>query len=96
MGQRRPRFRAAACRGQPHGLKGAAILAEARVVAVANAFVALASPRAYRAGMPLDEAIDKIRAQAGTVFDRRAVTALENSLENRGGRDAWADFGKPA
>ena len=82
--------------GQPHGLKGAAILAEARVVAVANAFVALASPRAYRAGMPLDEAIDKIRAQAGTVFDRRAVTALENSLENRGGRDAWADFGKPA
>lgn len=82
--------------GQPLGLKGTAILAEARVVAVANAFVALASPRAYRAGMPLDEAIDKIRAQAGTVFDRRAVTALENSLENRGGRDAWADFGKPA
>lgn len=82
--------------GQPHGLKGTAILAEARVVAVANAFVTLASPRAYRAGMPLDEAIEKIRAQAGTVFDRRAVTALENSLENRGGRDAWADFGKPA
>ncbi len=46
--------------------------------------------------MPLEEAIAKIRDQAGTVFDRRAVTALENSLENRGGRDAWADFGKPA
>lgn len=82
--------------GQPRGLKGDAILAEARVVAVANAFVALASPRAYRAGMPLEEAITKIRDQASTVFDRRAVTALENSLENRGGRDAWADFGKPA
>lgn len=80
--------------GQPLGLKGEAILAEARIVAVANAFVALASPRTYRAGVPLDEAIDKIRAQAGKVFDRRAVTALENSLENRGGRDAWADFGK--
>ncbi len=82
--------------GQPLGLKGEAILAEARVVAVANAFVALASPRAYRAGIKLDDAVAKLREQAGTAFDRRAVTALENSLENRGGRDAWADFGKPA
>lgn len=80
--------------GQPRGLKGEAILPEARVVAVANAFVALASPRAYRAGIGLDAAIDKLREQAGTVFDRRAVAALENSLENRGGRQAWADFGK--
>ncbi|MFN4281278.1 MAG: HD-GYP domain-containing protein [Alphaproteobacteria bacterium] len=82
--------------GQPRGLKGEEILAEARVVAVANAFVALASPRAYRAGIELDDAVAKLREQAGTVFDRRAVAALENSLENRGGRDAWADFGKQA
>jgi len=82
--------------GQPRGLKGDAILIEARVVAVANAFVALASPRAYRAGIKLDDAIAKLREQAGTVFDRRAVAGLENSLENRGGRDAWADFGKTA
>jgi HD-GYP domain-containing protein (c-di-GMP phosphodiesterase class II) len=82
--------------GQPHGLKGEDILVEVRIVAVANAFVALASPRAYRAGIDLDAAIAKLREQAGTVFDRRAVAALENSLENRGGRDAWADFGKTA
>ncbi|HEY4133594.1 MAG TPA: HD domain-containing phosphohydrolase [Alphaproteobacteria bacterium] len=82
--------------GKPNGLAGEAILPEARAVAVANAFVALASPRAYRAGVPLDAAIDKIRQQAGSIFDRRAVTALENSLENRGGREAWADFGKQA
>jgi HD-GYP domain-containing protein (c-di-GMP phosphodiesterase class II) len=80
--------------GKPRGLKGEAILVEARVVAVANAFVALASPRAYRAGIGLDAAVDKLREQAGAVFDRRAVTALENSLENRGGRVAWADFGR--
>lgn len=82
--------------GKPRGLSGDAILAEARIVAVANAFVAMASPRAYRAGIGVDRAMANLREQAGQAFDRRAVTALENVLENRGGREAWAVFGQAA
>lgn len=81
--------------GQPCGLAGDAILPEARVVAVANAFVAMVSARAYRAGIGIDQALDDLRAQAGLVFDRRAVAALENAVENRGGRTSWAVFVEP-
>lgn len=75
--------------GAPDGLKGEAILMPARVVAVANAFVALASPRAHRAGLDLDGAAAAVLARAGSQFDRRPIAALINILDNRGGRDRW-------
>ena len=82
--------------GAPQGLAGEAILIPARVVAVANAFVAMASPRAYREGIGLDQAIENygkaaienLREGEETLFDRRAVAALINHLENHGGRAA--------
>ncbi len=79
----------------PQKLKGVEILVTARVVAVANAFVALASARAHRPGLDLDKAAETILAQAGTSYDRRVVAALLNDLENRGGRARWADFSAP-
>jgi len=39
--------------GYPQGLSGEAILLTARILAVANAFVALVSPRAYRDEVPI-------------------------------------------
>ncbi len=81
--------------GGPKGLKGEEILLTARIVTVANAFVALVSARAYRPGMAFDEAIDILLAESGTKLDRRAVTALINYLENRGGRTEWKSFGDP-
>ncbi len=82
--------------GMPGGLEGEEILLTARVVSVANAFVAMVSARAYRPGMAFDRAIDILLEEAGKAFDRRAVSALVNFLENRGGRDAWKSFGAPA
>lgn len=80
--------------GQPRGLKGDAILAGARILAVANAFVAMASPRAYRRnGLSLDAASDALTAEAGKAFDRKAVFALMNCLENRDGAQRWRHFG---
>jgi len=75
--------------GGPRGLVGEAILLPARIVAVANTFVALASPRAHRAGLDLDAAARELGARAGSQFDRRPVTALVNLLDNRGARQRW-------
>jgi PAS domain S-box-containing protein len=78
--------------GGPAGLAGDQILPTAQVVAVANAFVALASPRAWRAGLPVDEAAARLAGEAGAAFDRRPLTALQNLIENRGARQEWGDF----
>jgi len=79
--------------GEPKGLCGEAILPSARIVAVANAFVAMVSPRAYRRGMDFDRAIAVLLAESGRAFDRRVVSALVNYVENRGGREQWKRFG---
>jgi HD-GYP domain-containing protein (c-di-GMP phosphodiesterase class II) len=76
----------------PRGVKGVEILVTARIIAVANAFVALASERAHRPGVELDQAVETIMREAGTLYDRRVVAALLNDLENRGGKRRWADF----
>ncbi len=43
--------------GYPYGLKGEQIPFEARVISVADAFDAMTSERAYRRGMPVDDAL---------------------------------------
>jgi PAS domain S-box-containing protein len=75
--------------GGPCGLKGDDILLPARVVAVANAYVAMISPRAWRPAMTVDEAIERLMAEIGGSFDRRVVAALVNRLDNRVGPDVW-------
>ena len=74
----------------PKGLAGEAILMSARIIAVANTFVAITSPRAHRPGAPIDEAMGQIQAGAGKSVDRRVVAALVNLVENRGGRTRFA------
>lgn len=70
-------------------LKDDNILITARIVALANAFVSLRSPRAYRLMKSLDEAMELINADAGKNFDRKVIAALFNYIENRGGRKEW-------
>ena len=55
----------------------------------------MVSARAYRKGMDFDRAIDILQNESGQSFDRRAVTALINHIENRGGRAEWVSFGDP-
>jgi PAS domain S-box-containing protein len=80
--------------GVPRGLAGEEILLTARIVSVANSFVAMISPRAWRAGASFDEAIENLMAGMGRIYDRRTVTALVNQLDNRGARNEWNDFGR--
>lgn len=78
--------------GGPRGLSGDDILVTARIVAVANAFVAILNPRAWRPGVDFDQAVDAMLAAAGDDFDRAVVAALINRLENHGGRSDWAQL----
>jgi len=78
--------------GGPLGLKGEEILITARVLAVANAFVGMVSPRAYRGGMAFKRTADILIGDSDKKLDRRAVTALVNFLENRGGMRRWAHY----
>ena len=78
--------------GQPNGLKGTEITEAARIIAVANAFVGMVSPRAYRSALGFSAAVKNLLEDADIRYDRRMVSALINYLENRGGREAWKYF----
>ena len=78
--------------GRPNGLKEREIIPTARVLAVANAFVGLRSPRAYRAKMSMDDAMRILIGEIGTKFDSAVVAALVSHVENKGGRATWADL----
>jgi response regulator RpfG family c-di-GMP phosphodiesterase len=62
--------------GYPDGLKGAHLPLLARIIAIADSFDALTSNRAYRNALPEDEAIEIIRAGAGSQFDPEFVRAF--------------------
>ena len=72
----------------PMGLAGEEILISARIIAVANAFVGMISPRSWRTAIPIDAASKFILEQSETHFDHRVVIALINFIENHSGR-AW-------
>lgn len=62
--------------GYPAGLYGEAIPRLARVLAVADAFDAMTSDRAYRPGMAEQDALDELRRVAGTQLDALMVNAF--------------------
>jgi PAS domain S-box-containing protein len=78
--------------GYPAGLSGEQIAIGARILAVANAFVSMVSPRSYREALTFDAAMTQLSGDAGTRFDRRPMSALTNVIDNRGGRERWAHF----
>ena len=66
--------------GYPYGLRGDEIPLAARIVHVADAFDAMTSARAYRAGRIPVEAIAELRRCIGTDFDGPSVEALIAAL----------------
>lgn len=67
--------------GYPLGLAGRAIPLEARILAVADAYEAMTSNRAYRAAMSHTAARAELERHAGTQFDAEVVRALVAVLE---------------
>ncbi|WP_262692217.1 HD-GYP domain-containing protein [Kordiimonas aestuarii] len=78
--------------GEPDGKKGDEIEPGARILSVANAFVGMVSARAHRPGLGFDKALDILNGDAGKKYERRTVAALQNILENKGGRERWYGY----
>ncbi|MBF0095194.1 MAG: PAS domain-containing protein [Alphaproteobacteria bacterium] len=76
----------------PLQIQGENILITSRIVAVANTFVGMVSPRAWRDPLTFDKVSEILFSQTGKKYDRRAVLALMNVLENRDGKKRWAYF----
>jgi response regulator RpfG family c-di-GMP phosphodiesterase len=67
--------------GYPRGLAGHAIPLVGRVVAIADAYDAMTSDRAYRRALPHDVAIGEIERCAGTQFDPELAEAFVRLIE---------------
>jgi diguanylate cyclase (GGDEF)-like protein len=84
-------------KGYPDGLAGDEIPLPARIVLVADAFGALASGRPHRPARPVSEALDELRANAGTQFCPTVLAALEAVLREQHERQPLAGgFLEPA
>ena len=65
--------------GYPDGLSGSGIPLAARIMAVADVYEAVRSPRIYKGESTRAEAAEIIRAGAGTQFDPAVVAAFERA-----------------
>lgn len=63
-------------KGYPDGLTETKIPLDGRILAVADAYDAMTSNRAYRTGMPHEKAIGILRDGAGTQWDSEAIHAF--------------------
>lgn len=68
-------------KGYPDGIRGPEVPLDARIIAVADAFEAMTSDRAYRPAMPKEEAIRRLQECCGSQFDPQVVQALIRALE---------------
>jgi len=62
--------------GYPHGLSGESIPLAARIVAVADAFDAMTTDRPYRASLPAEEALHRLREGRATQWDPDTIDAF--------------------
>jgi len=69
--------------GYPQGLKGEAILLEARIMAVADVIDAMSSHRPYRPGLGIDKALAEIKRGRGTAYDTVVVDACLRLFRER-------------
>ncbi|MEZ8286521.1 metal-dependent phosphohydrolase [Vibrio splendidus] len=67
--------------GLPDALSNAEIPLEARIVTLADVFDALMSKRAYKHAWSLDEVMEYIEVQNGSMFDPECVEALKQNLD---------------
>jgi len=68
--------------GYPEGLSGEAIPLAARLMALADAYDAMTSPRIYKASISHDDAVAAIFADSGSHFDPQVVAAFERRRDD--------------
>ena len=75
--------------GYPQGLKGENILITARIIALANAFVAMASPRSYRPEPDLKTILSIVEHDADRLYDRTLVKVLVDYVKGHVNELDW-------
>jgi len=70
--------------GYPQGLKGDAILPEAKILAVSDVVEAMASHRPYRPGLGVEKALAEIERGRGTAYDLQAANACLRIFREKG------------
>jgi diguanylate cyclase (GGDEF)-like protein len=68
-------------KGYPSGIKGDSIPIEARILAIADAYDAMTSPRSYREQLSSQDAINELKRCAGTQFDPELVDVFCKVIE---------------
>jgi HD-GYP domain-containing protein (c-di-GMP phosphodiesterase class II) len=68
--------------GYPKGLAGDEIILTSRILAAANAFIAMTSPRAYRDRLTDKEAMTQLLNGVDNKYDRHVIAALFHVVEN--------------
>lgn len=69
-------------KGYPSGLKGDNIPLEGRILAVADAYDAMTSPRPYREQLSSQQALNELKRCAGTQFDPELVDVFCKLIES--------------
>jgi diguanylate cyclase (GGDEF)-like protein len=69
-------------KGYPSGLKGDSIPLEGRILAIADAYDAMTSPRPYREQLSAQQALEELRRCAGTQFDPELVELFCTLIES--------------
>ena len=72
--------------GYPDGFRGEAIPFLSRILAVADAFEAMTSPRPYRKAISWEDALRELQANSGTQFDPIVVRAAARVVERATGK----------
>lgn len=68
-------------KGYPEGLHGEVIPLSARIMAVADVFDALTSPRVYKPAFPIEKALSILEEGKGTQFDPKCVEVFMDRLD---------------
>ena len=72
--------------GYPNGLKGDAILIEAKILCVADVIEAMSSYRAYRPSHSIKEALKELTKNKGTLYDSMVVDACKKLFKYKGAK----------
>ena len=67
-------------KGYPEKLHGEVIPLSARIMAVADVFDALTSPRVYKPAFPIEKALEILQEGAGTQFDAKCIEVFMDAL----------------